>query len=249
MNLRTLSSRLRTLFGQQEHLSKDCEEFSAHLAECPECAGLIEAHTEVRLSLAVLREAAPDVSQSLDDAVIANYRAQIRHRDAAVPALPRRGSHLRLALTGSLAAALLVAAVLFWTPRKQSKDPITSFQTDRAAMRQASTPVLPTVTTARVPRRANRIQKVKKPVTTARSERKMHSVDHDSALRGAAIPASFSSLIYCDELSCGGAMDMVRVRLPSPLRMMPSSMTPSGPVYADVLVGADGIARGIRIVH
>jgi len=44
-------------------------------------------------------------------------------------------------------------------------------------------------------------------------------------------------------------MDMIRVQLPSSLLARPASAfrQTGGPVNADVLIGADGIARGIRI--
>jgi hypothetical protein len=50
-------------------------------------------------------------------------------------------------------------------------------------------------------------------------------------------------------LSCDGAMDLIRVQLPSSLLARPASAfrQTSGPVNADVLIGPDGIARGIRI--
>jgi hypothetical protein len=54
--------------------------------------------------------------------------------------------------------------------------------------------------------------------------------------------------MYCDALSCPEAMDLIRVQVPT--AAMPGQVSgfidPSGSVTADVLVGADGIARGIR---
>jgi hypothetical protein len=65
-----------------------------------------------------------------------------------------------------------------------------------------------------------------------------------------SIPEGFRSLIYCDELSCGGAMDVVRIQLqPSNAGLVAAASQSSNVVSADVLVGADGIARGIRIVR
>lgn len=56
--------------------------------------------------------------------------------------------------------------------------------------------------------------------------------------------------MYCDELSCGGAMDVVRVELqPSDVGLMATAQQDRNAIAADVLVGADGIARGIRIVR
>lgn len=64
------------------------------------------------------------------------------------------------------------------------------------------------------------------------------------------LPTGFQSLMYCDQLSCAGAMDVIRVQLASPVLGV-SSVSPkaSNFVSADVLVGSDGIARGIRVVE
>src|SRR5262249_53486263 len=63
-------------------------------------------------------------------------------------------------------------------------------------------------------------------------------------------PQEFRSLMYCDEISCDGGMNVVRVQLPAlPSGFLPAANTGTRPVSADVLVGADGFARGIRIVH
>jgi hypothetical protein len=60
----------------------------------------------------------------------------------------------------------------------------------------------------------------------------------------------FRSLMYCDDLSCGGGMQMVRVELPARAAGFTQvSGSPGGFVTADVLIGSDGFARGIRIVH
>jgi hypothetical protein len=45
-------------------------------------------------------------------------------------------------------------------------------------------------------------------------------------------------------------MEVIRVQLPSPVfGMMPGSVPATGFVSADVLVGPDGVARGIRLVE
>ena len=65
-----------------------------------------------------------------------------------------------------------------------------------------------------------------------------------------ALPPDFRSLMYCDELSCSGPMEVIRMQLPaSDLLFAPGSNSANGTVLADVLVGPDGIARGIRIVQ
>ena len=70
------------------------------------------------------------------------------------------------------------------------------------------------------------------------------------AKRDNSFPTRFQSLMYCDQISCPGAMEVIRVQLPSPvLGLTPASARANGAVSADVLVGPDGIARGIRVVE
>ena len=45
-------------------------------------------------------------------------------------------------------------------------------------------------------------------------------------------------------------MQLIRVQLPSSAAAFePAAAPPYGAIYADVLVGSDGIARGIRVVR
>jgi hypothetical protein len=56
--------------------------------------------------------------------------------------------------------------------------------------------------------------------------------------------------MYCDALSCGGTLQLIRVQLSSSAAAFePAAASPEGAIYADVLVGSDGIARGIRVVR
>jgi len=56
--------------------------------------------------------------------------------------------------------------------------------------------------------------------------------------------------MYCDQLSCAEAMEIIRVQLPTSMAgLTPGSTATGDAVFADVLVGPDGIARGIRIVE
>jgi hypothetical protein len=56
--------------------------------------------------------------------------------------------------------------------------------------------------------------------------------------------------MYCDAISCGGGMEVIRVQLPSQdFPLMAGNAAADTVISADVLVGADGIARGIRIVQ
>jgi hypothetical protein len=69
-----------------------------------------------------------------------------------------------------------------------------------------------------------------------------------SVAQDVTVPDEFRSLIYCDELICDGGMELVHLQLPF-AGGRPISASNSGDrlVSADVLVGPDGFARGIRI--
>ena len=85
------------------------------------------------------------------------------------------------------------------------------------------------------------------PPGTSRSDSDRHLAS--TPVRAArSLPDGFRSLMYCDVLSCPEAMDMIRVQLPTSAMPGPAAgfIQPSGSVTADVLVGPDGIARGIR---
>jgi hypothetical protein len=55
--------------------------------------------------------------------------------------------------------------------------------------------------------------------------------------------------MYCDQLSCSGAMEVIRMNLPASALGMQSPLRTSNLVAADVVVGPDGVARAIRIVN
>ena len=58
------------------------------------------------------------------------------------------------------------------------------------------------------------------------------------------------NLMYCDQISCSGALDIIRMQLPaSPVAGDSTSAPAQDVVLADVLVGSDGVARAIRIVN
>ena len=58
--------------------------------------------------------------------------------------------------------------------------------------------------------------------------------------------AAFQPLGYSSEVVSGAAYSVVRVRIPlSSLALMPDA-APDGMIEADLLVGEDGLARGIR---
>lgn len=212
---------------------------AAHVARCADCGEFVREQQRLREGLLLLRASAGTVSESLDAAVVANYRRYLAE-GVAVPRMRARSKRPPLLLRWSAATAfaLVVIAVALFLSRKQTPKASAPIQLPpRAAVESSSS------------RTAEpQIQSTKAASSPMRNHRA--SYRRDSEMRAVApIPDDFRGLMYCDELSCDGAMDMIRVQLPSSVVARPGSAFTSGggPVYAEVLVGPDGIARGIRI--
>lgn len=224
-------------------------EVAEHVMSCAECSRFVEAQRRLGDGLRMARESAPAVPASLDAAVLANYREHAGERTPTVRAsFAKRPRWLPVLLWSAAAVALLLVGMIALGPRRaavpvaakpQSAQPVAKFSTVNATggdergteERIDSRPV------AALPRRSP-MENSGKPARAA------------AAMPGESLPASFRGLMYCDALSCGGAMEVIRVQLPASAAALAPRSVPSGEaVYADVLVGPDGIARGIRIVE
>lgn len=213
-------------------------EISSHLAICTECARVVKRHQQVAETLQLVQDPDCKPSTALDAAVIANYRRQMSESKRAIPLVSTPDFRPLAILAWSVAAAALVfAAILFFHPRRE----ITKIAVPPSEIRTQSRPG----------------QIAQKPATTedataqtrnvaARNKSSRRSVSSEP---GDLPQEAFRSLMYCDELSCSDAMEMIRLQLPASFvtRPMPGAQPANGVVTADVLVGPDGIARGIRI--
>jgi hypothetical protein len=249
MTIQTLISKIRTLASGGPHSSRDCADFSAHLAECAECSRLVESQSEIRVTLRELRDTAPVIPESLDNKVLSSYRRRIPQRVATHNFASKPQSSIRVVIFGIAAiAATIVVAVVFLVTREQPKAQVITSRNPAAVPAPVIMPVQPrlySATRSTAGRRPVRRRPTTSMVATAPPQQKTPATSPSMS-----VPTTFSSLMYCDELSCNGAMDMIRVRLPAQPRMLlPANSYGTGPVYADVLVGPDGIARGIRVVH
>lgn len=214
---------------------------AAHIASCAECSQFAEERQSLAKSLQLVRESVSPVSMSLDAAVLANYRRFLGERQAASKAQMHKTRFPLFLRWGAAAALLLIAGAIAWySTRKPIKTiaappPIQPSSTTVAAV-PATQPAQPRI------RSAHRL------VSTAHKHSAPANL-HPAARTVASIPDYFRSLMYCDELSCDGAMEMIRVQLPSSVLARPTSAfrSANGLVNADVLIGPDGIARGIRI--
>jgi len=212
---------------------------AGHLAHCTECARFVEARHELGAGLRLVRESAPEPSAPLDAAVLANYR---RRMTGNSPLARSRTPRFTVVCCRAAAAAVLAlaAALLLHSPRRLETSkleiestqppmgqPATSEQANKVPWTNAASSPKRRQHSTRQPRRAPPVATTKSPVSE-----------------------DFRSLIYCDALSCGGAMQLIRLQLPpSAAAFEPAAASPDGAIYADVLVGSDGIARGIRVVR
>ena len=240
MNCRELESNFENsaASGAFPRLSDEAER---HLSTCVSCRGFVETQKEIYAGLRVLREEAPKVPASLDAAVLTRYREQM-----AVPTLGRTGSRRRIAVLWPVAAAavtLVIAATLFVSRPRKAIDshlqpvPVKQVAPDGQSQRQEI---------ADMPRKEKHA-----PIATTKRPR-IPAEQRSSAPEPTVLQAGsqeFRSLMYCDELSCDGGMDVVRVELPALLPELQGASRRPRTISAEVLVGADGFARGIRIAH
>jgi hypothetical protein len=218
--------------------------FSEHVAKCGECNRFIEEQKELAKYFLLLRESTPATSAPLDASVLAAYRLYIAER-------PHRGAVFSASQIGTLGAfrwaaaiafALIVGgAVLLLISGHQSR--VDQVSTERPRV------ILPAGVANAKDRAAEPGSVLQKPNSTVRSTK------HASHAIPVGLPEDWSSsgfqeLMYCDQLSCPEAMDVIRLQLPSAaVGFGPTTSKASDFVYADVLVGPDGIARGIRVLE
>jgi len=222
-----------------------------HASGCAECSQFLDEQRELEASLRLLRESTPVISHSADSAILEAYRQHaVANASFRQQPVPRRVTVKgAFAWAGALALAIVVAgAVLtFFSPAHETASPPVQLQNE-AASQSAKSPeapvqdkdrsrVAPTVATNAVKHKV-RIQRVEATPTAA------EVVNVPDPL-----PGGFRSLMFCDPVSCGGPMQMIRVELPPSAAGLASNATASSEtVYAEVLVGSDGLAPGIRVL-
>jgi len=210
-----------------------------HLAHCTACVRFVEARRELGAGLRLARESAPKPSPALEAAVLTTYRRRITGDTLLVES--RRRSFKVVCWTTAAATALALAAALLLHSSSRLETSNAKIESARPQM----PPVAPVKSMNSVPR-TNAASSWKTRQNSARAARPAPQVATTKS------PASedFRSLMYCDALSCGGALQLIRVRLPSSAAAFEqAAASPDRAIYADVLVGSDGIARGIRVVQ
>jgi hypothetical protein len=231
-------------------LASDRAEATEHVAGCANCRQFVQSHKETLAQLRLLGETAPPIPASLDAAVLANYRRRLATRKAVETSPVRRLGFAHWRWGVAVAAGVVVLATVFVLRKPSVRVSTEPQKTSPRAVAQLPQPAPTAAFRPELARKADAVARTVKP-------RKLNIATADHGLPVAphsefnhSLPDGFRSLMYCDELSCDGGMEVVRVQLPSASAgFLPASGSGNHVVSADVLVGADGFARGIRIVH
>jgi hypothetical protein len=212
-------------------------EIADHIAGCEKCRIAFEQQKEVSASLRLCREAVVEPSAELDAAVLANYRKWAAQRGQSGSAPIHR---LRLGvLAGSVAVAAALLAIVMVPLMPINRTNLITVQTPAARV-----PIAPQLTDTRGTASTSPARKPRAKTNVGVASRKKSTTQVSAGMN--RVREDFQSLMYCDELSCVGGMEVIRVQVPS---FVADPVAGRSVVYADVLVGADGIARGIRIVE
>lgn len=201
-----------------------------HISTCSLCAKFADEQKELQQNFRILRDSVPESPASLDGVVLCMYREhqfQLRSRSPKnIRLFPT------LAWCAGFAMLVLMIAVPLLLNRRGPSVSAAPIRVVPSAPFVSKTSVI-----AAKPHRRR---------TSPAAREKAASSTVALAASTGALPAEFQSLMYCDELICPDRLEMIRVQLPSYVaRSGPA--TGNAMVNADVLVGADGIARGIRI--
>lgn len=222
-------------------LSRDSAKFLDHIASCQECDRFVAERRELARRLHLARNHAPPLPASVDALVLAQYRSYVL-RNSRPSGSVLLASRINLRGAYGWAAAVSFAAVVAYGALFLLR-PADHVDVHRGVAERP--PVMPRQATAISRKPMVSSHKEKRPFAALAAHANMAS---SVARQDNSLPMRFQSLMYCDELSCPGAMDVIRVQLPSPVLGL-SSPSANGSVSADVLVGPDGIARGIRLVE
>ena len=217
---------------------------AAHIERCSACRQWIEIEEQLSNQLHLLRDNAPVIPATLDQNVLHAYRQHLHaSRDIVQVRNPvRRTSNL--VWRAAIAASLLVGAMILFGSRKAASPPVAA-NVEPPRIAPATRPESKTKSEPPQPIAA------KKVATTRVHHRTTVPKAEDDSLQAANndLPPDFRNLMYCDQLSCSGAMEVIRMNLPASALGMSSPSRTNNVVAADVVVGPDGIARAIRIVN
>jgi hypothetical protein len=219
-------------------------EIAAHIEHCSSCRRWIETEEQLSSHLRLLRDSVPTIPATLDGSVLHGYREHLQHAsDNIVPLNTPVGFTSNLVWRAAIAALLLVGAIIIFGSRKATSPPtIANVQPQPIAL--GTQPQ--TQAKSETPRPGG----LKKIASRAHQRNAVpRSATASAEAASNTLPPDFRNLMYCDQLSCSGAMDVIRVNFPASALGMASPLRTSNVVAADVVVGPDGVARAIRIVN
>jgi len=230
-------------------------EAAEHVSDCADCSRFVEEQRTLARNLMSVRQLPGDVPESLDAAVVAKFHRFVEEREQQVTTVRFRPFLAWRVWAGGAAVAGVLAVMAFWVFSPKHEVTWANTPTPVPAINTPVVPVAPNPV-AHAPRRdvasdASTKEGVKHhavPIPRAGHSRAVSMSAEVSVRVARSLPEGFRSLMYCDALSCPDAMDMIRVQLPASAmpRQLPGFVRTGGSVTADVLVGPDGIARGIR---
>jgi hypothetical protein len=229
---------------------RGASEIEEHVSLCKPCHSYVQEHEQTRENLRFVRDAAPAVPASLDRVVLTNYRELVREL-ARTRERSRKGARPlvfgALAWTAAAALALIVSygeIALFL--RGDHGRSWSGTQTPAPVFAPGIEPKHNSVAELRPPGTKLELPAEKRILHLEKQEPRRPQIAEQSSSQ----PVDFQGLMYCDELSCGGTMEVIRMRVPAEALGIGSAVAPTNDlISADVLVGPDGIARGIRVAE
>lgn len=216
----------------------------SHLESCSACRQWIEINERLAEPLRLLRDSVPVIPATLDARLLSAYRTRLQHASLNKPVRPISPVLWRAAI----AALLIAGAIILFGSRRAPLPPTTA----KIQQPLISSTQVRTLTQSEAPKPAITKPTVTKKRPTSRMHHRTPAAAEENSSTEAAymgLPPDFRNLMYCDQLSCSGALEVIRMNLPAFSLGMASPSGRSNVVAADVLVGADGVARAIRIVN
>lgn len=218
---------------------------SRHLDECVECSAYIEARRLLLQRLQWLANAERQARPEFEQKVLERYRARFGkpvNTDFALE--PRPSAWKRLPAWVTVAASLALLILINTTFQEPNSSPRVSVVPEAAAPSGASTiqkvesplDLNPIARAQRARRAKHHVQAAETSATMERRAQPLRQSDNERA----GIE-TFRPLVYCDNVTCNGPMQVVQVKIGR------GGEVP--PLKAELLVGMDGVARAIRVVN
>ena len=200
-----------------------------HARGCANCDRLVEHELKLKLMFTELAEKmhAAEPSAAVKHNLLAELQTMRPQKVTRLGWLPRFA-------IAAMGIACLVLAMLVVVQRVKGHRVVARMPTEPAPA--VKTPVV------------EEARSIKPPVTTSAKNVSRKATRKSTQSQPPVETANdFYPTVMCDSITCAGPAVTVRVELPrSPLSARRSS---GGPVMADLLVGEDGLVRGVRLLQ